>query len=261
VGDTFHFQSPFEYCSNWFRPQVAVPAIGLLIILFLAEWRSMSKRRRHLAVLLLAFVISGAVELRLLYSYPRLWPQYFVMWGCSLAAAYGVVLASATKRYRAWTIGANVLIVGLFITNALSELGTPIDQSHWKSKKAIMSRLLPGEGVWLDPSDCPFVAPAGAYYWYAFKDQVPFSIAYAQTSEGRSWLPSLTEADLPPCRMLDAHLHGLPRGAVYVRFMDQRNVINLPQSARCLAALEQAKFGQRVGASQLFEIVRPGPRY
>jgi hypothetical protein len=221
----------------------------------------MCERRRYLALLLVAFVISGALELRFLYSYPRLWPQYFVMWGCSLAAAYGVVLSAAPRRYRALTIGANVVVVALFVALAFSELRKPVDQSHWKFKEAIMSSLQPGEGVWLDPSDCPFVAPAGSYYWYAYKDQVPFSIAYAQTSEGRLWLPPLTEADLPPCLMLDAHLHGLLRGAGYVRYIDQRNVRNLPQSARCLAALEEAKFARRLGASPLLEIARPRPRY
>ena len=124
-----------------------------------------------------------------------------------------------------------------------------------------MSSLLLGEAVWLDPADCPFGAPAGSYYWYAYKDQVPFSIAYAQTSEGRSWLPVLTEADLPPCRMLDASVHGLPRGAVYVRFIDERNVVNLPQSARCLAGMEKANFAHRINAAGVFEITRPRPRY
>ncbi len=261
VGTTFRFPGPFEYCSTWFRPQVVIPALALLIILLIAEWRSMSARRRNLALLLIAFVISGALELRFLYSYPRLWPQYFVMWGCSLAAAYGVVLSAAPKRYRVWTIGANVVVVALFIAAAIVELREPIDQSHWKLQEAIMSNLLPGEGVWLQPQDCPFVAPAGSYYWYAYKDQVPFSLAYAHTNEGRSWLPHLTESDLPPCRMLDAHLHGLPRGAVYVRYIDERNLQNLPQSARCLTALEEGKVAQRQGASPLLEIARPRPRY
>jgi hypothetical protein len=240
---------------------VAIPAISFLVILLPAKWSSMSERRRHLALLLIALVLSGGIELRFLYSYPRLWPQYFVMWACSLAAAYGVVLSSVPGRYRAWTIGANLVVVALFTANVFFELRTPIDQSHWKFKEKLMSSLRPGEAVWLDPSDCPFVASAGSYYWYAYKDQVPFSIAYAQTSEGRSWLPSLTEADLPPCRMLDAHLRGLPRDAGYVRFIDERNVRNLPQSARCLADLEKANVARRVNAAGVFEITQPRPRY
>jgi hypothetical protein len=240
---------------------VAIPAIALLITLLIAEWTSMGGRRRRLALLLVAFVIAGALELRFLYSYPRLWPQYFVMWGFSLAAAYGVVLSAAPRRYRAWTIGANIVVFALFIGLTFLELSEPVDQSDWKLQEAIMSNLLPGEGVWLQPQDCPFVAPAGSYYWYAYKDQVPFSLAYAHTKEGRSWLPHLTEAYLPPCRMLDAHLHGLPRGAVYVRYIDERNLQNLPQSAQCLTALEAGKFAQRQGASPLFEVVKPHSRY
>jgi hypothetical protein len=183
------------------------------------------------------------------------------MWGCSLAAAYGVVISSTPGRYRAWTIGANLVLAVLFTANVVSELHTPIDQSHWKFKEEILRVLLPGEGIWLHPTECPFVAPAGSYYWYAFADQVPFSIAYARTSEARHWLPQLTDADLPPCRMLDAHLHGLPKGTVFVRFIDQRNVANLPQSARCVAALQEAKFARRIGGSPVFEIKRPPPRY
>jgi hypothetical protein len=261
VRATFHFHDPFAYCSNWFRSDVAIPAIALLIILLIAEWRSMGKRRRNLMLLLIAFVLSGALEIRFLYSYPRLWPQYFVMWGCSLAAAYGVVLSSPPRRYRALTIGANLLVVAFFCANAYFELHTAVDQSHWKLKQRIMSSLLPSEGVWLDPSDCPFAAPAGSYYWYAYKDQVPFSLAYARTSEGRSWLPSLTEADLPPCRMLDANRHGLPRGAGSVRFIDERNVCSLPQSARCLADMERANFAHRINAAGVFEINRPPVRH
>lgn len=260
VGATFRFPGPFEYCSAWFRPQVVIPAIALLITVLITGWRSMGERRRHLALLLIALVIAGALELRFLYSYPRLWPQYFVMWACSLAAAYGVALSAAPRRYRAWTIGAGASVVALFAGFAVVQLSEPIDQSHWKLQEAVMRALLPGEAVWLDPLDCPFVAPAGSYYWYAYKDQVPFSIAYAQTREGRLWLPPLTEADLPPCRMLDAHLHGLPRGDGYVRYIDERNLRNLPQSAQCLAALEKAKFAQRQGASPVFEVARPRPR-
>jgi hypothetical protein len=61
--------------------------------------------------------------------------------------------------------------------------------------------------------------------------------------------------------MLDAHLHGLPKGTIFVRFIDQRNVANLPQSARCIAALQEANFARRIGGSPVFEIKRPPARY
>jgi hypothetical protein len=261
VSRTFLFPNAFSYCSKWFGPLVATSGMALLIILLILEWPAIDVQRRRLALLLVAFVLAGALEIRFLYSYPRLWPQYFVMWAFSLAAVYGVIFSSATRRYTALRAAGIVLVTALFAANAFVDLRESIDLKHWDFKRAIMDNAGPGEGVWLEPSSCPFVSPAGSYYWYAFKDQVPFTLAYAQTDEGREWLPPLTEADLPPCRMLDAHRHGLRRGDVYVRFVDQSILLNLPQSQRCLATLESAGLAHRISNSPLFEVVRPPLRY
>src|SRR5205085_10665560 len=123
--------------------------------------------------------------------------------------------------------------------------------------EAIPAALRPGEGVAVVPDVCPLPASAGSYYWYAYKDQVPFSLAYARTPQGRRWLPPFSEADLPPCRMLDAHLHGLPRGAVYVRCVGDSIFRNLPRARGCLAALVRMGRAHEMGRSDVYEIDAP----
>ena len=261
VQSTFRFEYPFQHCSEWFQPHFAIAGIVLLVLICVKEWRTLDAHRRRLLLLLGCFIVASALEIRFLYSYPRLWPQYYVMWGFSLAAAYGVVLSASVRKYFVWTAGVMVFVAGLYAAYAVSEIDHPVDQTHWRFKEAVLATLRPDEGVWMLPEDSPFVSPAGSYYWYAYKDQVPFSLAYAQTAEGRLWLPPLTEADLPPCRMLSAHLHGMPRGAVYVRYIDQRNLRNLPVARRCLAQLVSANFAHRVGNSYVLEVTRPPQRY
>jgi 4-amino-4-deoxy-L-arabinose transferase-like glycosyltransferase len=249
VPKTFRFPSAFEYCSPWFGPVVALLTVVLLVIVIRAQ-------RRPLLLLLLAFVIGSAVEIRFVYSYPRLWPQYFVMWGCALAAVYGVIVAAAPVRpsIRGVAVGAALV---LFAGSEIAQLGTPVDNSHWRITEAIVAALGPGEGVAVVPDDCALPASAGSYYWYAYKDQVPFSLAYARTPQARPWLPQLTEQDLPPCRMLDAHLHGLPRGGVYVRFVGDSIFRNLPQARGCLAALVRMGRAREMGTSDVYEIAPP----
>src|SRR5207302_6333973 len=38
VGVTFPFHDSFEYCSSWFRPLVAVPAMVILVVLTVVQW-------------------------------------------------------------------------------------------------------------------------------------------------------------------------------------------------------------------------------
>jgi hypothetical protein len=60
--------------------------------------------------------------------------------------------------------------------------------------------------------------------------------------------------------MLAAHLHGLPEGSSYVRFMDQQNVRNLPQSRRCIAAMLAARIAVPVN-STIIEVMPPPRRH
>src|ERR1041385_9210781 len=249
VTETFRFPGAFEYCSPWFGPAVALVGVVLLLLV-------VSKQHLRLGLLPLALVIAGALEIRFVYSYPRLWPQYFVMWGCALAAVYGVVAAAAPIRQSVRAIAVGAALV-LFVGSEIAQLRTPVDGSHWRTAEAIVASLGPGEGVAVVPDDCPLPASAGSYYWYAYKDQVPFSLSYARTPAGRRWLPPLSEQDLPPCRMLDAHLHGLPRDAIYVRFVSDDIFRNLPQARGCLAALVRMGRAREMGSSDVYEIAPP----
>lgn len=229
------FGDPFDLCSEWFWPVVAIPAL----VAFVIVWR---KRALPIA----ALVVAGAIELRFLYSYPRLFPQYFVMWGCSLALLYGVTIAAAGKR---WAGVAGVVVALCFAAVDGERIIDPVDEHHWDTKAALLQRLAPGEGVWVEPDDSPFVAPAGSYYWYAFRDQVPFSLDYARRARA---LPPLTENDLPPCRILN----GLRRGDVVVRFLDTRAVAKLPRAKQCLDALIASNRVTRFN-DEIWEVQRP----
>ncbi|HUJ12861.1 MAG TPA: hypothetical protein VL284_03640 [Thermoanaerobaculia bacterium] len=260
VGNTFEFNGPFDYCSAWFFPVPAIIAFVTYTAAVVYAWRKSDGRQRRLAVLLAAFVIAGALEIRFLYSYPRLWPQYFTMWGCSLAALYGTTAALALRRYRIALFALAALAVVAYSAEIVRILRMRIDQSHWVLKAAVLSHLRPGEAAWLQPFDAPFAAPAGSYYWYGFYEQVPFTLAYARTPEGRQWLPQLAESDLPPCRMLDAHLHGLAPAQIYVHFIDELGAKNLPIAKRCTAELIERRFARRIGDSTILEVAMPPRR-
>ena len=257
VQKTFRFQGPFDYCPGAFEPLVAIPAILLFAIALRYAWSRLTPRQRRLILLLAALIIAAAIEVRFLYSWPRLWPQYFVMWGCGLAALYGVTLTILWKEPARPLLAATAVIAGIYATAAILATREVVDESHWGVAAAILVRLRPGEGVWLVPPDSALPAPAGSYYWYAFPDQVPFSLEWARTPAARKWLPQISDADLPPCRMLEAHLYGMKRGDTYVRFIDGRVPENLPQSNGCTAILLQHGLARRLGPFGILEVARP----
>ena len=87
-----------------------------------------------------------------------------------------VTLAMLARRRPTWLAAGAVLVALYFAAFELLEIRTPVDERHWHMKASLLARVHPGDGVWLSPEDCPFPAPAGSYYWYAYNDQVPFSL-------------------------------------------------------------------------------------
>lgn len=221
----------FAFCPLWLRP---LPALAFALAL-IALWR----RRALFPIALLA---AAALEIRFLYPYPRLWPQYLVMWGCVVAMTYGIVIAQL-RRFA--PIAAAVIVIA-WIAYEWPTLTRPVDERHWALKAELLRRLQPGDAAWVRAEELPVRAPAGSYYWYAFADQVPFSLEYARQHRE---LPSLRDEDLPPCRILA----GLEQ---HVRLIDSRTVINLPRSRECLIELRRRGAIVRVGTSPIWEVIR-----
>jgi hypothetical protein len=109
----FKGRDAFHYTSEHFRG--VWPIVGLLALLMLRP------RRQALAALLLA--VTSFIELRFLYTWPRLWPQYYLMWAFTLAVVYGIVAGAAmhvarqyfdAKPWRWLPIAGAVGLIGIW---------------------------------------------------------------------------------------------------------------------------------------------------
>jgi len=231
----------FAFCPEWLMPWFAIVA-ALIVI-----WR----RRSFILILLL--VLATTIEVVYLYPYPHLWPQYLVMWSCVIALLYGVAIEAichATgNRPAVRAVVAAVIVIG-FIAHDWPRMTTTTGETQWQTMAGLQRRLGPGEAAWVRPEELPGAVPAGAYYWYAFDDQVPFSLAYARTAAANGFLPPLRDDDLPPCRIV----RGID--TQHVRLLDSRAVRNLPASRQCMAELLQRGIIRRIAGTPVYEVAR-----
>ena len=232
----------FAFCPSWLAPWGAVIAAAVVIGV------SWLRRRGNI---LLVFLLTGAASLEvvLLYPYPHLWPQYLVMWACVVALLYGVTIAAVARQPRVRAVVAAIIVIG-FAAHEWPRLMQNVDERHWQTMSDLQHRLGPGEAAWVRPEELPIAAPAGSYYWYAFADQVPFSLAYSQTAAARGFLPLLRDEDLPPCRILA----GID--TMHVRLLDSRAVRNLPASKRCMEELARRGSLRRIDGTPIWEVTR-----
>jgi len=231
----------FAFCPNWLMPWLAIAAAVIVI------WR----RRNFIFILLL--VLATTIEVVFLYPYPHLWPQYLVMWACVIALLYSVALEAICNaignRPAVRAIVAAVIVIA-FVAHEWQHVTTSTGERQWRTMADLQRRLGPGETAWVRPEELPMATAAGSYYWYAFDDQVPFSLAYARTAAANGFLPPLGDDDLPPCRIL----RGID--AQHVRLLDGRAVRNLPASKRCMAELLQRGTIRRIPNTPIYEVVR-----
>ncbi len=227
----------FAFCPPWLLPW------GAAIAAAIAAWR----RRNIMFVLLL--VAAATAEVVLLYPYPHLWPQYLVMWACVVALLYGVAIAAVARQPVVRAIVAAAIVIG-FVAHEWTPLMRSAGERSWQTMAALQQRLGPGEAAWVRPEELPAAAPAGAYYWFAFADQVPFSLSYARTASASGFLPALRDEDLPPCRIAA----GLD--TMHVRLLDSRAVQNLPASKRCMEDLARRGVLRRIAGTPIWEVVR-----
>lgn len=232
----------FAFCPSWLAPWGAVMAAAVFV--------GVSWLRRRGNILFVLFLIGAAsLEVVLLYPYPHLWPQYLVMWACVVALLYGVTIAAVVRQPKVRALVAAIIVIG-FAAHEWQRLTQNVDERYWQTMSDLQQRLGPGGAAWVRPEELPTAAPAGSYYWYAFTDQVPFSLAYGQTGAAQGFLPPLRDEDLPPCRILA----GID--TMHVRLIDGRAVHNLPASRRCMEELARHGSLRRIDGTPIWEVIR-----
>ncbi len=217
--------------------------VGLVFVIAIPRTRPRERR----GVLFVALLMAAAfVELRWLYPFPRLWPQYFVTWGFSLAVAFGcapqlvagsgVAGVGEVQPFRALAEVASVVSAGALLAAHAGEVPVPgkADAYRWEAVSFLQRNLRPGEPVWIRADFHPIGAPDASYYWTSFADVVPSMMRYASSVGDARLHPAIGDADLPFCRVLEGQDGDL-------RFIsyDWEDFRNLPSTRRCLAALRQ----------------------
>jgi hypothetical protein len=184
------------------------------------------------------------VEVRFLYTYPILWPQHYLLWAFVCAVLYGCAAAALSALVRAYAPArareaAGRALAALCAAGALVLLGravrprlaAPRSQDYWRAVSFVQRSVRDGDRVWLQPDVHPIGVADASYYWFAFLDLVPYSLAFGAEHPGNGYLPALGEGDLPPCRF-EA---GLDRS---LRFLSgESTLLNLPAARACFRRL------------------------
>lgn len=225
-----HFagSKPFLHCDPAFKGVWPVLAIGAAsAILFLPRIR---RRVRNVDLrsyaIVYALVVAAAIDLRFVFSYPNLWPQYYLMWDIALAALYGMTAVAALELIREERWVASVQTVVAIVSTVLVVQSLPFGSGapSWMPIKYMQKRLRPQETVWLSADVHPIGAYDASYYWFVFEIMLPVSMQYTGTHP--SPLPRIRPEDLPICRAergLDPRL----------RFVSASAVEALPETRRC----------------------------
>jgi hypothetical protein len=222
AAEWFSSGRPYLHCDAAFRGVVPIAVIAGGVV----------GLRRRAPIVLLVLAAAATVEIRFLYPYPYLWPQYYLMWSFIAACLYGITAARlldlAGDRVRT---AAAIAITILCAVAVQAMMPIPLTLSGQPIRAYLQKRLRPGETVWMLPGNHPIGVRDASYYWFATRDLVPFSIAYAAAHPGQTPLPVMTESDLPVCRAE----RGLQPD---LRFVSLSGTMQeLPETRRCLERL------------------------
>jgi hypothetical protein len=226
IGGWFANKPPFFFCSLPFRLYPAASAWLVLAAAFaLPRVRARLEDKPGFG-LVLALVPAAFCEMRLLYAWPRLWPQYYLMWSFVVAIAFGAVAAALERLARElapertkWLAsacvsgGAATIAAGAYVVGWRDLSGAPEPSAYFRDVSWVQRHLRGGDTVWLGPLDAhPIGAHDASFYWFAFADLVPFSVQFAASDAARDHLPQVHPADWPPCRAAD----GLDRSLRFI---------------------------------------------
>jgi hypothetical protein len=234
--------TPLFYCPPlcW----GAAPMVAFAGLVYVVLRRAAHSERR--GALFVALVVAAAfVEIRWIYTFPRLWPQYFATWGFALAIAFGCVPQlvvgaqggdpGGVPARRAIAEIASVLAAGALLATHLDQIPVPgnEDNVRWAAVSFVQRHLRPSEPVWIRADFHPIGAPDASYYWTSFADVVPATMQYAARTGDARLQPAVGDAALPLCRVLAG-------GEAPLRFVSYawEDLRYLPDTKGCLAALQ-----------------------
>lgn len=222
TNESFGGGRPYMFCDPAFRGIAPIAVIAAAVIIM----------RRRAPAGLLVLAAAATVEIRFIYSYPNIWPQYYLMWSFIAACLYGITAAKlldlASDRVAAAATIA-VTIVCAIAVHTTMPISFTVNASPIRAY--LQRKLRAGETVWMLPANHPIGVRDAGYYWFAMRDLTPFSIAYAAAHPGATPLPVMTESDLPVCRA-ERGLQPDLRFVSGVDFVDR-----LPEARRCLERL------------------------
>jgi hypothetical protein len=169
---------------------------------------------KHLTVVILLIALASICEIY--FIYPALDFRFYAFWVIAAAA----VLALAPLSIKHLPIAASV--IAMFLSLDLIDPPRAQPDVYWRSSSWIASRLAPGDTIWNGWSRHPIDARDASYYW--FWEVIPAAVRLSPTE----FLPPITEADLPPCRLDPS-----------VRFIGEPNDL-LPIAKRCFERLRDS---------------------
>jgi hypothetical protein len=173
-----------------------------------------------ITVVLLLIALASICEIYFVYPYPTVDFRFYAFWVIAAAA----VLALAPLVIKHLPIGASV--IALFLSLDLIEPPRMQPDPYWQSSAWIAARLAPGDTIWNGWRRHPIDAHDASYYW--FREVIPAAVRLSHTETGRRFLPPITEAELPPCRLDPS-----------VRFIGEPHDL-LPIAKRCFQRLRDS---------------------
>jgi hypothetical protein len=201
----------FLYCDRAFKGLAPLVTIAITAAILVVPRIRRQAPDLNLSAygIVLALALAALLDIRFIFSYPNLWPQYYFMWDFAMAALYGMAGAAllgfiTNVRLRAALQIAATILTVVLVLETLPRGGA----ASWMHVSYLQQRLRPNETVWLDAQVHPIAVNDASYYWFAF-DLVPMAVQYSMQHPGRSPLPIVQEKDLPVCRAergLEPHL-------------------------------------------------------
>ncbi len=229
----------FELFPSFFAcPLLLRPWPILLAALLIAAWRP----PRRLVLYLFVLTAAAFCEIRFFYPYPAVEHRFYANWVLAaspilaLAPRSAAALLEATRpslRRVGAAIVAVSLVLALLASTDVIAPPRPQPDSYWRSTAWLLARMRPGDTVWLERPKHPIGIPDAAYSWYGMRDVIVTSLRARETPEGRRFLPPISDAGLPPCRIEQ----GL---APNVRFLSEP-IPHLPRSRECFRRLVQRR--------------------
>lgn len=224
---------PFIGCPPLVRPApIALAAVA--VILALSRTRIFAAAPA-VATALLWIAAAALGEIFFLLPFPVVGVRFYSLWALSAAAILALLPFSAAAllpfpRVRT-TLPAAAAALALVMSLDFARSVYPEMDFYWRYASWLERQLRPGDTVWSNGT--PIDAPDASYYWFELEHEAAaVTLRFAQTPAGRQYLPRITEADLPPCRVE----RGLDRN---VRAMVRPRQKTLPIAAACFERLRQ----------------------